>query len=137
MTQRQAHSRVAFLVAALHLALSLGLGLNLVVCRSATRHVAVESSLNDCCTNSAQPEPSRSLLPDWECDGCTDTPLLQTVLQRDAPSNLGALPPPQLLCVGNSPPDLSLAPFVLGVWLADSAPPDAALSARPSVVLLV
>lgn len=137
MTRGQAHSRVAFLVAAFQLALSFGLGLNLVVCRSATGHVAVESALNYCCTSHAQPEPSRSLLPDSECDGCTDTPLLQAVIQRDTTSSRGLLSPPQLLCVDRSPPNLGLAPFTLGVRPADSALPDAALSAHRSVVLLV
>lgn len=137
MIRRTAHSRTVLLVAALQLGLSFGLVLNLVVCRSASGHVAIESALTDCCTNDPLSEPSRSLLPSSECDGCTDTPLLQTVLQRDSGSNRGLLPPPRLLSVGSPLPTLRPAPPTVAVRSANGAPPALALSAHRSVVLLV
>ena len=137
MIRRTAHSRAALLVAALQVALSFGLALNLVICRSAGGHVEVESVFADCCTSSPLPEPSRSLLPSSECDGCIDTPLLQTVLERDSGSNRGLLSLPQLLSVSSPFPTLSPARSTAAVRPAHGAPASVALSTRRFVVLLV
>jgi hypothetical protein len=136
MTQRT-HNRTALLVAVLQLALSFGLGLNLVVCRSTDGHVAVESVLADCCASHPLREPGRSLSPSSDCDGCVDTPLVQTALQRDPGPPRGLLPPPESLSVGSPFPTLPLAPSTVAVKPAHGAPAATALSTRRSVVLLV
>jgi hypothetical protein len=137
MIRGNAHRRAAVFVAAFHLALSFGLGINLVVCRSGNGHVAVESALEDCCPGYGLPERNQSLVPTSDCDGCTDTPLLQPVLQRNASSDREMVPAPELFSLG-SLPSVRPGPSTVGVMLADGATiPTVALSTRRSIVLLV
>lgn len=139
MIRGKTHSRAALFFAAIQLALGFGLSLNLVLCHSANGHVAIESAFaDDCCTSYALPEPGSSLLPSSDCGGCTDTPLLEAVLQRAAASDRGILPPPQLVSLGFCLPSLGLAPSIVSVRPAEGALlPAVALSVRRSIVLLV
>ena len=134
---RRTKSRTALIVAALQLTLSVGLGLNLVVCRSVGGHVAVESVLADCCTNGSPSEASWRPSSGSDCDGCVDTPLLQTVFQREAAPNRALQAPPQLLSVSASVPTPPLAPSSVAVRDAHGAATTIALSSRRFVVLLV
>ena len=138
MARGKACRRAALVVAAFHLAVCFGLGINLVVCRSGNGHVAVESALEDCCPSYGPSERSPSLVPASDCDGCTDTPLLQPVLQRTATSDREMVPPPELFSLGSPLPSVRPGPSTVGVTLADGATvPTVALSARRSIVLLV
>ena len=138
MSRGNAHRRAALFVAAFHIAVGFGLGSNLVVCRSGNGHVAVESALEDCCPSYGPSERSPSLVPASDCDGCTDTPLLQPVLQPNATSDRGMVPPPELFSLGTPLPSVRPGPSTVGVMLADGATVrTVALSTRRSIVLLV
>ena len=74
---RTRHSFVAPFAVALQLALSFGLGANLVLCTDAGGHTAVESAYEaDCCDDHVLPPGARSLQGDEGC-GCVDRPIVQ------------------------------------------------------------
>jgi hypothetical protein len=100
MIRRPSLKRTALLAAALQMVLSFGLALNLVVCCGTGGHVAVESVLADCCTSHSPSATSRSVSSTSACNGCIDTPLFQTVLQRDPDSIRGLLLLSQSLPIG-------------------------------------
>lgn len=138
MSGRHGLPRVACVLAAVQLAVTFVAGLNLMVCRSADGHVAVESALAACCTGHGAAERDHALIPDRGCDDCTDTPLLQVVLSRgkapDGPDRLAPAPCARVL----SPRPPTLPWTARGLPLgARAAVPDLALSARRSIVFLV
>ena len=67
--------------AALQLALSFGLGADLVFCTGAGGHVAVESAYSaDCCDPHALPDGLQRTAGNGDC-GCIDTPILQSAIE--------------------------------------------------------
>lgn len=126
---------------ALQIALSFGLALNLVVCRGTGGHVAVESALSDCCTGHAPGGPEQGsaqlVAADSDCDGCTDTPLLQTAIQRERGSKDTLTRGPRLLLVATRLTSLRPAPSVFVTRDTHGAPPAPLASVRRSVVLVV
>jgi hypothetical protein len=95
---RTPHRLVATLTLALQLALSFGLGANLVLCTDAGGHTAVESAYEaDCCDDHVLPPGARSVAGDDGC-GCVDRPIVQAPadvrqrLESAAPSVIHPLP---------------------------------------------
>ncbi len=130
--------RAAVFLAALQLALSLGLPLDLVLCSTTRGHVAIESAVgDDCCPGHDDTAPGRRSSSDRDCDGCTDTPISRTLLQRDAQVDGHLVAPAHVLVVVVPVSDPGLAPSADEPWGATSPPRPSALTARRSVVLVV
>ena len=122
-------------IAAFQLAMSFGLGL--VVCHASNGHVAIESALEDCCPSGSLPESSRTLAPASDCDGCTDTPLRQAVLQRNASFEREMVAPPELFSLGVRFPSFGAVPSVAVTRAVGAPAAPLTLGARRSVVLRV
>lgn len=136
MFRAASHSRLAIAATLLQLALSFGLTFNLVVCRSTSGHVAIESGLSDCCTGAPSADDV-AVAAGSECDGCTDTPLLPAVLQRDRDPRRDLSFSPRLIY--SSAPACGLPPIrsSFTVRHARGAQPAPAPGTRLSVVLVV
>lgn len=103
MTRRPTHSGVTLIVAAIQLALGLGLSHNLVLCRGANGHVAVETvSFDDCQALPVSGESDLSVQLHEKCGDCTDTPLLIAIAQPDASAERRMQCPPQMLSLAAS-----------------------------------
>ena len=96
--RRTRNRLVATLTVALQLALSFGLGANLVLCTEAGGHTSVESAYEaDCCDDHVLPPGARGLSGDDGC-GCVDRPIVQAPadvrqrLESAAPSIIHPLP---------------------------------------------
>lgn len=129
---RRRQGKAALFCASLQLALSFALTADLVLCRSASGHVAIESALSgDCCTSHGLPASVR----ESEHCRCIDTPLLDTPLDSRS-KVVRALPGPPAALPGAR----SVAPPPLagdGFTRTESRPPIESLAAIRSVVLLV
>ena len=73
----------------LQLTAGLAAAAQVVVCRTPSGHVAIESDLSDCCSSGGD---SLHELSSSACDGCVDTPLFQAGLSPAGKATLG--PPP-------------------------------------------
>lgn len=136
--RRAGARRAAVGLTALQLGLALALSLNLVVCRAADGHVAVESALaDDCCADARSAAPVVSRIP--ECGGCTDVPLANALIQRNESTDRTASARP-VVWTSLLPPPVSAASHPLP---ADSphvravTPAAAVLDALRVVVLVV
>jgi hypothetical protein len=141
MTRRRRFTRsAAWVCSALQLVVSFGLGVSSVLCVGDDGHFAIESAIaGDCCADpvvagaTAKVAAHRSATE--ACD-CTDTPLLQPMLDRRAPTERQVHAatahrlPPSAGATGPRPHGCSLA----------AVPPrsvGADLAALRSIVLLV
>jgi hypothetical protein len=73
----------------LQLTAGLAVAAQVVVCRTPSGHVAIETELSDCCPGGGHPlhEVSSSA-----CDGCVDTPLFHPGLLSTGKVTLGLVP---------------------------------------------
>ncbi|HEV7733742.1 MAG TPA: hypothetical protein VGR62_16355 [Candidatus Binatia bacterium] len=139
MSRGTIQHRAAVFLAALQLALSLGLPLDLVLCSTARGHVAIESAVgDDCCPGHDDSATDRRSTSDPDCDGCTDTRISRTLLQRDASAAAHLVAPAHVLIVALPPTDSGFAARAGEPSGSGNAPaPPIALSTRRSVVLVV
>jgi len=140
MGTRARYKRGAVFAAGIQLVLSFALSLNLVVCSSATGHVAVESAFDDCCSGHAVSDSIGSRAHSQEdCGGCTDRPLVETLLQRETRCDRSPLAPPQLMAPSMGATEFqSASPAIYTVGLRQRATSQSGeLTARRSIVLLV
>jgi hypothetical protein len=138
MRHARRRSRLAALLcAALHVGSSFALTADLVLCRTPSGHVEIESATSDgCCT--AHGSPARFAgAPEADDCGCVDTPLLQRAIDQRGQVTRAASAPPHAVPVPYATP-LSASPFPIDALAAARARPSAeALRTIRSVVLLV
>ena len=132
---RRRYRAAAALCAVLQVALSFALTADLVLCRTASGHVEIESaSAGDCCDSHELFDRLREAYGADDC-GCVDTPLLQTPLdQRWQPTGASSA----LSHVVHLPATpLSAPPPIDALVGLRPRPPLETLTAIRSVVLLV
>jgi hypothetical protein len=78
----------ALLAVMLQLTAGLAAAAQVVVCRTPSGHVAIESELNDCCPGGGD---RLHELSSNACDGCVDTPLFQAGIASVGKVTLGAV----------------------------------------------